>query len=357
MYDFKQFILHPKKFSSQEFFIKEKKDIDDIQKKKLVTVNTKNPEITFSTKGKQKLYDKLPYFVDIETILKNKKRSYIVPGGIRAAGARYPDFFINSRDVKFMSDILEKSGVLSIPIKNWKKACTKIVEIIQYSLNTKEFNDIKDSRWVIFDYESDSFRDLCMNTNSYNSYKNKLIPTSISMLLFLFGDCREHNILLLYFMRIYFHHNDKEDRYFVTSLYSKGGFNSGVKRFHFKSINFEHIFSVVIDKKEEEIISVDALESKTKILKLPPRQINNTELIIHKNYYESGFYYLKEYKDKKYLFKLVDWFSNQKMEYINDTSNYVYGIKFKKLDFSLWFDKKFHEKIKTDFLDSRLCRA
>ena len=356
MYDFEDFIDHPKKFSKPRFFLKEKKYIDELQKQKITVVEGHNPDIEGFSKKKQQFYDKLPYFVDIDTITKNKNVTYIVTGGIRATGARHPDFFVNNTDVGFMTYILQKKKILDIPLKNWKQACKKIIEIIQYSLNTNEFMNIKNSRWAIFDAQANSFRDLCMNTSSYDTYKGKLIPTNISMLLFLFGDCREHNILLLYLMRIYFHHNDRGNNYFVTSVYASLGVDSGIKRMHFKKLNYEHTFPIVINRQTKKIVSIDALLDKTKIVKYPARQISFTDLIIHKNYYESGYCYLKQYKNKKVLFTLVDWFTYQKMEEIENTFNYVYGIKFKLLDPSLWFNKSFHEKIKKQLLNSRLCR-
>lgn len=314
----------------------------------------KNTKIKFSTKDKQKLYDSLPYFVDIDIILKNSDTSYVVPGGIRNAGARYPDFLINKRDILLLTYILQKKGILDI--KDWKKACYEIVKIIQFSLQTDKINNIKTGRWAIFDYENDSFRDLCMNINNYRSYKGKFIPTSLSMILFLFGDCREHNILLLYFMRIYFYYNNEEDRYFVNSLYTTLGVDSGNKRLHYKNLNYEHTFPIVIDKKTEKFFCIDALLAKTDSVKYPSRQMNLQELIIHKNFFEGGYNLLKQYKNRKVLFKLVDWFSKQKMEKIKIKTTILYAIEFKKIDNDLWFDKKFLEKIHKSIFNSTLCR-
>lgn len=228
MYNFINFILNPKSYSTDKFFKKEKEIIDYIQNIKKYIINKKNPPLKFKSKRKQNHYDSLPYFVDIQTILDNPEKTYIVPGGIRNAGSRYPDFLINEKDIKLMIYIMRKLGILEI--LDWKKANIKILEMIQYSLNTNEFNNIKNSRWAIFDHESDSFRDLCMNINSYNTYKGKFIPTNISMLLFLFGDCREHNILLLYLTRIYFYVNKLDDKFFVTSDYGILGVDVGKKK-------------------------------------------------------------------------------------------------------------------------------
>jgi len=359
MDSFKKFIETPKNFSDAKFFAREKIDIDKLQKIQRTVIDERNPDIKFNKKNKKDFYEKLPYFVDVETIIEFPKTTYVVPGGIRAAGARYPDFFINKYDIDFMTYILDKSGILDIEIKNWKRASTEIVKLIQHRLNTNDFNNTKDSRWIIFDYESDSFRDLCMNISSFSTYKDKLIPTNISMLLFLYGDCREHNILLLYFMRIYLHHTDTDDRFFVTPTYVTGGINSANIYTKFKDLKYDHTFPILIDKKNSSIYSLDALHDKTKIVTHPSRQIHNTELKIHAKCYESGFYYTKPYTNKAFLFQLVGWFSGQKMEHMNLNNNnhvYVYGIKFKKIDFDLFFDEKFHDKVRSDLLNSKLCR-
>ena len=69
----------------------------------MLKLETKNPEIIFESQKSQKLYDSLPYFVDIESIIKNSNLSYIVPGGIRFAGARYPDYMINKKDIDILT--------------------------------------------------------------------------------------------------------------------------------------------------------------------------------------------------------------------------------------------------------------
>lgn len=355
MYNFKNFIQKPERYSSIIFFEKEEQTINHFQKLVRYSVDEKNPHLSFESKRKQIFYDKLPYFVDIQTILDNPDITYIVPGGIRQAGSRYPDFCINAKDINLLKYILQKTGIFEI--YDWKEANIKIIELIQYSLNTDSFNNIKKSRWSIFDHESDSFRDLCMNTGSYRSYKGKIIPTNISMLLFLFGDCREHNILLLYLTRIYFYYNKMDDIYFVTSIYTSLGVNIGKKNIRFKDTGYEHTFPVVLDKQNQKFISIDALLGRTKLLKYPSDQINLQELIFHKKYIECGYSYTKQYKDQKILFEnIYSWFTKQKMEYIESTDNFVYGIRFMRVNKDLWFDKKFHQKIKYNLLNSRLCR-
>ena len=67
-------------------------------------------------------------------------------------------------------------------------------------------------------------------------------------------------------MRIYFYHTDKSKRFFVTSLYSILGVDSGEKRLHYKNLNYEHTFPIVIDKKTQTIFTLKLILKKYLII-------------------------------------------------------------------------------------------
>lgn len=112
---------------------------------------------------------------------------------------------------------------MDIPISNIKLVIEKCIELVQEKLKTFLFNDIKKTRWIQFDEILNSFRNMCMNIETYEKFKNKFVPTNLSMLLYFTGDCREHRLLLLYLMRIYLYYNDTNDKYLVESIYTNGG--------------------------------------------------------------------------------------------------------------------------------------
>jgi hypothetical protein len=130
----------------------------------------------------------------------------LIKGGITSFGARYPSFTISALDVSVLSIVLtevvrEQKDDESV-LDYMKSATHQLVEFIQSCLMTNTFNSRQakhETRWNNFDTLSDVFRNNCLHVNSYMSLKStdpEVVPTSVCLLPLLFGDCREHNILL-----------------------------------------------------------------------------------------------------------------------------------------------------------------
>ena len=362
MNNFISFIKKPEKYTSMNFFDDNKKEIDKLNNIKLKNCKFKKENLKFENENYQKLYDNSPGLPTIKTILNNPKKYYIIMGGIRSVGARYPDYIINKKDILYLTKILEEYGIMGIPISNIKLVIEKCIELVQEKLKTFLFNDIKKSRWIQFDEITNSFRNMCMNIESYEKYKDKFVPTNLSMLLYFTGDCREHRLLLLYFMRIYLYYNDKNDKYLVEPIYTNGGHGELVnKKMIFVDHDYEHTFPILINKITKDIIVIDALEHVTKIVKNPELEnmsYKNIEYIKIKNkvYYTSGYY---RETNKPYLVELVNWWSNTPCQYtdniILNNKVYLYGIPFKPINIKYVFDKPFNNLIAKRLFNLKMC--
>ena len=362
MNNFINFIKNPEKYASRKFFDNNKKEIAKLNNIKFKKCEFKKEKLKFENESYQKLYDNSPGLPTIKTILDNPKKYYIIMGGMRTVGARYPDYIINKKDILYLIKVLEEYGILDIPISNIKLVIEKCIELVQEKLKTFLFNDIKKSRWIQFDEILNSFRNMCMNIETYEKYKNKFVPTSLSMLLYFTGDCREHRLLLLYLMRIYLYYNDINDKYLVEPIYTNGGHGELVnKKMTFVDHNYEHTFLILIDKTTQDIIAIDAQNHVTKIVKNPAREqmsYKNIESIKIKNkiYYICGYY--RDTK-KPNLVELVDWWSNTPCQYtdnkIFNNKVYLYGIPFKPINIKYVFDKPFNNLITKRLFNSKMC--
>jgi len=365
MKNFINFIKNPEKYSSTTFLDNNKKEIDKLNKIKFKKCAFKKEKIKFENKSYQKLYDNSPGLPTIKTIFDNPKKYYIIMGGIRMIGARYPDYIINKKDILYLKKVLEEYGIMDIPISNIKLVIEKCIELVQEKLRTFLFNDGK-ARWMHFVLMTNSFRNMCMNIETYEKYKNKFVPTSLSMLLYFTGDCREHRLLLLYLMRIYLYYNDINNTYLCESVYTIGGHGELVnKKMKLVSHNYEHTFAILIDKTTQDIIVIDAMEHPTKIVKNPEfdTTLYKNIKVISDSVFASGYFRkdVDEYKckGKPYLFKLVDWWSKTPCKYTDDkhfnNKMFLYGISFKPINIKYVFDKSFNNLITKRLFNSELC--
>tara|TARA_Y100000389_G_scaffold178371_1_gene191493 strand:- start:7240 stop:8424 length:1185 start_codon:yes stop_codon:yes gene_type:complete len=362
MNNFISFIKNPEKYTSINFFNDNKKEIDKLNNIKLENCKFKKVNLKFENESYQKLYDNSPGLPTIKTILDNPKKYYIIMGGMRSVGARYPDYIINKKDILYLIKVLEEYGIMDIPISNIKLVIEKCIELVQEKLKTFLFNDIKKSRWLQFDEITNSFRNMCMNIGTYEKYKNKFVPTSLSMLLYFTGDCREHRLLLLYLMRIYLYYNDTNDTYLVEPVYASGGHGEFVnKQMIFVNNYYEHTFPILINKTTQDIIVIDALGHVTKIVKYPIKEwmsYQNIKSIKIKNkfYYINGYY---KNTQKPYLYELTDWWSNTPCQYtdnkIFNNKVFLYGIPFKPINIKYVFDKPFNNLITKRLFNSEMC--
>ena len=362
MNNFINFIQNPEKYASKKFFNDNKNEIVKLNNIKLKKCIFKKENLIFKNDNHQKLYDNSPGLPTIKTILDNPEKYFIIMGGMRSVGARYPDYIINKKDIQYLIKVLEEYGIIDIPISNIKLVIEKCIELVQEKLKTFLFNDIKKSRWIQFDEILNSFRNMCMNIETYEKFKHKFVPTSLSMLLYFTGDCREHRLLLLYLMRIYLYYNDTNDTYLVEPIYTNGGHGELVNnKMTFVDHNYEHTFPILINKTTQDIIVIDALEHVTKIVKNPELEnmsYKNIESIKIKNkvYYTSGYY--RETK-KPYLVELVDWWSKTPCQYtdnkIFNNKVFLYGIPFKPINVKYVFDKSFNNLIAKRLFNSNMC--
>ena len=356
MYRFQHFIENPHKYSNNSFIEKNRLTLERINKLDFFTYDVEKENIVFKKKSSQNLFDHSPTFPSIETILKNDNKIYIIPGGIRKVGARYPDYIINKNDIMYLKKVLKLYDIMDIPISDIKLVIEKCIYLVQKKLKTYLFNDIKSTRWVVFDTIMDDFRNLCLGISDYYKYKGTFVPTNISMLLFLTGDCREHSLLLLYLIRTYLYFNDKNDIYYTTPIYTIFGYKKNNKFIP----EMEHTFPIFINKNTKSIIAIDALEHKTTLLPTPKVETTTWKDIEYKNNYYSTGYYINKNRDKGY-FKLVKWFSETPCEYIyanefiNNKNVFVYGIPFQRPNFKLVSDKQFNKKITYNLVRGKLC--
>lgn len=359
--NFINFVKYPEKHANFSFRNKNEKTIEFLNKIKIKKCLQKKQKIKFKNEGFQRLYDNAPALPTIKTILNNPKKNYIIQGGI-GVGARYPDYIINRRDIIYLKKVLIKYGILKIPISNIKSVIKKCTILVQEKLKTNLFNNTKNSRWIQFDTIMNNFRNMCMNINAYSKYKNKFIPTNLSMLLYFTGDCREHRILLLYLMRIYMYYNDKNDTYLVESIYVSGGHGELVNNKNiFVNDYYEHTFPILVNKTTQNIIALDALHDKTKIVPNPKAQLvtyENIKSIKTKNdfYYINGYYYNNKLP---WLFILVDWWSKIPCHYIENkivkNNVYLYGMKFKPINIKYVFYKEFNNLITKRLFGGQFC--
>jgi hypothetical protein len=348
-YDFIDFINNPDKYSTRKFIDNNEQTLKVLNKIKLIKYLNKKKNLSFDNNFYDKIYNHAFIPPTIKQIMKNKNRTYIIPGGIRAAGARYPDYIITYKDIEYFKEILIKLDILNMPIEKLNIVIEKCIEFIQTRLNTNLFNNTN-SKWSILDSMVSGFSNLCLNISNFNNKKGVFMPTNLSMLLYLFGDCREHCLLLTYLLNIYLYYNNNKN-YLVYPIYIMGGIN-------IDTLNNEHTFPILIDILKKKIICIDALHHKSKIVKNPKYENNNFEIKLFKENIYIGGIYLNENKD--YLIKFVNWFSNIKPEYsisklLND-NYYVYGINFDLPSIENIFDNCFNKKIIKHLLNSQLCR-
>jgi len=368
MNDFINFVEYPEKYTSKKFFDNCNKELDKLNAINLKKCEFKKEQLKFENKGYQRLYDNSPGLPTIKTILDNPKRYYIIPGGIRIMGARYPDYIINKNDIIYLSNVLDRCGILKIPMSDMKLAIERCVELTQGKLKTFLFNDFKKTRWTQFDVITNSFRNMCMGIDSYIEYKNKFVPTSLHMLLYFTGDCREHRLLLLYLMRIYLHHNDTNNRYSVESVYANIGHGELVSgKMKFFDHKDEHTFPILINKSKQDIMVMDALNHATKILKNPPmdQMLYKNIVVVDTKYYSSGYFLVNSRlkytntKNKPCLFELIDWWAKTPCQYLDSkmiaNKSYLYGIPFKPVNIKYVFDKSFNILITKRLFNSKLC--
>ena len=362
MYNFINFIKNPEKYSSSKFFADNRKEIEKLNKIKLQKCAFKKESLNFEDESYQKLYDNSPGLPTVKTILDNPKRYYIVVGGMRTVGARYPDYIINKEDIVYLKKVLEEYGIMDIPISNMKLVIERCIELVQEKLKTFLFNDVKKSRWIQFDEMTNSFRNMCMDIGTYMKYKNKFIPTSLSMLLYFTGDCREHRLLLLYFMRIYLYYNDPDDTYSVEPVYVSGGHGEIVdKKMAFVNDHYEHTFPILINKTTHDIIVIDALGHVTRIVKHPMKEWMSYESIksikIGKEYYYVNGHYEKT--KRPYLYSLTDWWAQTPCQYTTNrlfhNKMFLYGIPFKPISIKYVFDKPFNSLLTKRLFNSEMC--
>lgn len=217
----------------------------------------------------------------------------VIQGGISTFGSRYPTITITSVDIEILRNALVDMNILTKVDQQQKDSvditflldkielCTSLV---QYWLMTNTFNNrCTESRWGTFDSFSDVFRNQCMQELSYVSLKNKVngaILTSLSMLPFLFGDCREHSILLHVLARIVIDYYGVSNHYYVSGLYSTGGeeknHTNGHQHNGYRSVDvqgaYEHTFPVLWDMKQQRVYFLDALHHRSPITPFPGRE-------------------------------------------------------------------------------------
>ena len=135
-YNFVNFVKNPENYSNEKFISNNKKIINQLNKIKLKKCNFKKDNLVFKKKTYQKLYDNSPGLPSVETILNNPKKYYIIIGGIKTVGARYPDYIINKNDILYLKKVMEKYGIFKIPISNIKKVSEKCILLVQEKLKT-----------------------------------------------------------------------------------------------------------------------------------------------------------------------------------------------------------------------------
>lgn len=133
------------------------------------------------------------------TSLPGPGEAIVIQGGIDSFGARYPSFVVSELDVLILRRVLMNVGVIG-PNKpfNIHRQAHKCAKVVQFGLMTNTFNSrCTKLRWTNFDLYRDVFRNQCLRYMSFRAMKDavqgKIVMTNVSLLLLLFGDCREHN--------------------------------------------------------------------------------------------------------------------------------------------------------------------
>ena len=363
IYNFNNFMENTENFSKSDFIDNNKKMHDQLNTIDLKSCKFKKPKISFKNNAFKKIYNHTPVLPTIESLYENPSRNYIIQGGMRTVGARYPDYIVNKEEMTYLKTIMEKCNIMDIPISNINDVVIACIQLVQDKLKTKLFLNVNDKKWSIFDTMTNSFRNLCLDIFSYSEYKNKFTPTNLSMLLFFTGDCREHCFLLLYLLRIYLHYNDTQNRYLVMPIYTSVGVNNSndIKQ-NYQNLYYEHTFPVLIDTQTKKIFAIDALLHKLGDV-FPSRENNLFKPIVglDNNFYKSGLYIHGEHKGKDMLFSLVDWFSDTPCQYTDNklmkNKVFLYGIPFKRPNIKYVFDDKFNYLITHNLINSKLCRS
>ena len=187
------------------------------------------PPWVISRADYKELWENSYWLPDISTIQHNV---IILDDGITGFGARYPSFTITNNDIKVIKDVMLHYSLIPSPGStniSIHRCAHNIVRYIQKCLMTNTFNNRCDNNisWNNFDSYSDIFRNSCLKQQSFNKIKEvsrSYVPLNICLLFILFGDCREHNILLHVMMKILINsHNEFKDNYDVSSIYTTGG--------------------------------------------------------------------------------------------------------------------------------------
>ena len=200
----------------------------------------------------------------------------IVKGGIDSFGARYPAFVISAIDVTILLKVLIHRKILTpgeneeLDEKKLLKKAHRCSKLIQLFLLTDSFNDVCGQKvWNNFDTFSDVFRNQCLRFASFSAMKTttqgKVIMTSVALLPVLFGDCREHNILLHIMLKIVLEHHKSTTCFVLSSVYTVGG-KATQKEFE---CDLEHTFPILWGIQSQKVFFVDALFHTTSNLPYP----------------------------------------------------------------------------------------
>jgi hypothetical protein len=356
-YSFDDFIKNPEKYSSGEFIQDNENIISELGKIKLSACQCNKEAVMFDDPRLQTLYDSSPGFPTVQCILDNPDNIYIIAGGMRMVGARYPDYIITAKDILYLKKVMDHYGIMKIPMRTLNDCIEKCIVLVQIKLKTNLFHNAKTPN--VFSMVTDSFRNLCMGIRKYDEYKGKFLPTNISMLMFYTGDCREHCLLLLYVMRIYLHYNDTENTHRVVPVYTAIGCK---EQGRFIKI-VDHTFPIMVNKRTHSMIVLDAWAHKTPVHQNPIADVVTYKNIsVHK--IDGGIYYSTPgaYVNKrgKAFFVPVKWFKTIKCEYANDNylknKVFLYGIPFEFPSIKWVFDTNFNNLIVTNLYNANLCK-
>lgn len=358
-YSFVDFIKNPEKYSSNSFIEDNENVLSELGKIKLSVCQCNKDAVTFNDQHLQTLYDSSPGFPTVQCILDNPDNIYIITGGMRMVGARYPDYIINAKDIQYLKKVMDHYGIMKIPIRNLNDCIEKCIELVQLKLKSNLFYNTKTTSKHVFRMVTDSFRNLCMGIMNYDEHKGKFLPTNISMLMFYTGDCREHCLLLLYVMRVYLHYNDTENTYLVVPVYTAVGCK---EQGRFVEI-LEHTFPIMVNKRTQSMIVLDAWAHETSVLQNPIADIvTYKQISVHK--IDGGIYYSTSgawvKKKGQAFFVPIKWFKTVKCEYTTDiylkNKAFLYGIPFEFPNVKWVFDTNFNNLIVTNLYNANLCK-
>lgn len=284
----------------------------------------------FSRKYLGELWENSFWLPNFSTLAKDNSESIVVDGRMHM-GQRYPTFIINHTDILILREILIKAKILQRKPKSTEELLSVLhhcSRLVQYFLFTDVFvNVCRKHEWKTFDSISDIWRRQCLNVNHLQDFLTfnppcRSIPLNVSMLAFLFGDCREHNILLHVFAKIALQEFQMEDDFLISSVYTIGA--KGLDG----TFNTEHVFPVIWDLKNESAFALDALKHRSLFLPYPSVENQTGSEIIghvmsdkirasadslpssvrrstHDTIYETGFYYSQDCSGKRDLPYLV----------------------------------------------------